>query len=69
MCNFKPFEFLPYFFNVETIVQCQLTREPLNLNGSNDEVVEGELPRPGVVFGQQILHESGREPISHLLEG
>ena len=47
---------------------CQLTREPLNLNGGNDEVVEGELLCPGVVFGEQILDKSWGKPISHLLE-
>ena len=48
--------------------KCQLTREPLYLNGGNDEVVEGELLRPGIVFGQQILDKSWGEPISHLLK-
>ena len=48
--------------------KCQLTREPLNLNGGNDEVVEGELLRPGVVFREQILDKSWGKPISHLLE-
>ena len=46
-----------------------LTGEPFDLHATDDKVVERELPRPRVVFGQQVLDESWREAIAHLLEG
>ncbi len=45
------------------------TCEPLDLDARDDEVVERELPRPGVVLGQEVLHEGGREAVAHLTEG
>jgi len=44
------------------------TSEPLDLHTGHDEVVQRQPPGPGIVFGEQVLHESRREAVAHLLE-
>ena len=46
----------------------KLTCESLDLNGGDDEVVQGEFPLAGIVLGEQVLDESWGETVSHLLE-
>ena len=46
-----------------------VTREPLDLDAGDDEVVEGEPAGPGVEPGQQVLDEGRREAVAHLGEG
>jgi hypothetical protein len=41
-------------------------RGPAFLNAGNDKVVQSEPPPPRVILRQQVVHECGAEPVSHL---